>query len=118
MNIEAVRRFVRLCFEKQPSRDEFEILLAMSMVVPRSVRIGLTSRIINHDQTMRSITIPVLATQGTKDAIISPALNEHLLSCIPRAQTSIFAGAGHIPPFEAPNRFNDELATFTRKYAG
>src|SRR5215213_3514888 len=36
-NIAATRAFLRACFEKQPSADEFETMLAYNMVIPAQV---------------------------------------------------------------------------------
>jgi non-heme chloroperoxidase len=37
-NIAATRQFLRNCFEKRPSQDDFEIMLAFNMMVPPKVR--------------------------------------------------------------------------------
>ena len=39
-NIRAVWPFLRAIFEKQPSQDEFEGMLAFDMIVPPAVRLG------------------------------------------------------------------------------
>jgi len=67
---------------------------------------------------MQSVTVPVLVTQGEKDGLVLASHTEHLLSCIPHAQASVYAGIGHAPPFEDPGRFNRELAAFARQHAG
>jgi non-heme chloroperoxidase len=117
-NVRAVRPFLRAVFAQQPSHDEFEALLAFNMVVPPSVRLGLVSRVIDRDAVMQALTVPVLATQGERDTLVLASHTEHLLSCIPHAQASVYAGIGHAPPIEDAARFNRELAAFARQQAG
>jgi pimeloyl-ACP methyl ester carboxylesterase len=117
-NIQAVRAFLRSFFVKQPPAEIFETLLAFNMVVPPAVRLGLISRVIDRDDCMRALTVPVLVTQGENDNLILATHTAHLLSCIPQAATSVYADAGHVPFLEDPERFNQELATFARQNAG
>ena len=117
-NIRAVRPFLRAIFEKQPLQEEFEVLVAFNMVVPPAVRLGMVSRTIDLDTVLQALTVPVLVTEGEKDAIVLAAHTKHLLACIPHAQSSVYAGVGHAPPFEEPERFNRELTTFARQHAG
>jgi pimeloyl-ACP methyl ester carboxylesterase len=117
-NIRAVRPFLRGIFERPPTPDEFEVLLAISMVVPSAVRLALVSRAIDRDIVMQSLTVPVLVTQGEKDRLVLASHSKHLLKCIPHARASVYTGVGHGPPFEDPERFNRELATLARQHAG
>jgi pimeloyl-ACP methyl ester carboxylesterase len=117
-NIRAVRTLLRLIFEKQPSQEEFEELLASNMVVPPLVRAGMVSRAIDRDVVMQGLNIPVLVTRGEKDRVVLASHTNHLLSCIPHAQASIYEDTGHSPHWEDPMRFNRELACFATQYAG
>jgi len=69
-NIRAVRPFLHAVFEKQPSQEEFEVMLAFTMCVPPVVRLGLVSRVIDCDAVLHALTIPVLVTQGEKDDVV------------------------------------------------
>ncbi|BFU96874.1 MAG: putative hydrolase [Nitrospira sp.] len=117
-NIEAVCKLVRILFAKQPPQEAFEILIACSMVVPPTARLGMISRTIDRDTVMKGIKVPVLVTAGEKDAVITPAHTKHLLTCIPHAESSVFEGIGHSPQLEDSERFNQELTRFARQYAG
>lgn len=117
-NIHAVRTLLRLIFERQPSQEEFEVLVASSMVVPPTARLGMVSRTIDRESVMQALSIPVLVTEGEKDRVVLAAHTKHLLSCIPHAQASVYAGIGHAPHVEDPERFNRELAVFAREHAG
>ena len=117
-NIHAARRFVRVLFEKPPSQEEIEVLIASTMVVPPTVRLAMVSRSIDRDSVMQRLRIPVLVTKGEKDAVITAAHTEHLLTCIKHAEASVFEGTGHSPHLEDAERFNRELARFARQHAG
>jgi pimeloyl-ACP methyl ester carboxylesterase len=117
-NIRAVRALLRAVFERQPTQDEFEVVMALTMYVPPAVRLGLVSRTIDRDAVMQALTVPVLVTEGERDGLVLASHTEHLRSCIPHAQASLYAGIGHAPPFEDPERFNRELAAFARQHAG
>src|SRR5262249_18929025 len=41
LNIASTRGFVRACFERQPTEDEFETMLGFNMVVPAQVRAAI-----------------------------------------------------------------------------
>lgn len=117
-NIRAVRSVLCAFFEKQPTREEFEVMVAFNMCVPPVVRSGLVSRAIDRDDVLQTLTIPVLVTQGEKDRVVLASQIEHLLARIPHARSSVYAGLGHAPFFEDPERFNRELAAFARLQAG
>jgi non-heme chloroperoxidase len=113
-NIASTRKFLRACFEKQPTQDEFEAMLAFNMLVPTQVRMNLGGRSLNIDDIFQKLTIPVLVTQGEKDQLALVAMSKHTASIIPGAKLSIYPGIGHAPFFEDAPRFNTELASFVR----
>ena len=117
-NIQAVRELVRILFHKQPTQADIEVLIASSMVVPPTVRLGMLSRTIDRDTVMQRLKVPVLVTKGEADAVVMPSHTEHLLACIPHAEASVYEGIGHSPHVEASERFNLELARFARQHAG
>jgi non-heme chloroperoxidase len=113
-NIAATRAFLRACFEKQPSADEFETMLAYNMVVPAQVRAAVGARTSNPGDLLHSLLLPALVTHGTRDQVILPAFGEFTASALPSAQRSFYDGIGHSPFFEDAPRFNEELAAFVR----
>jgi non-heme chloroperoxidase len=113
-NIAATRAFLRACFAKEPSADDFETMLAFNMVIPAKVRAGIVSRRPNPGDILPQLTLPVLVTHGTLDRIILPILGEFTASAVPNAKLSLYEGIGHLPFWEDAARFNGELATFVR----
>lgn len=111
-NIDAVRQFVHELTARPMSREDFERILAFTMVVPPFVRAGLTAREVRSDDVLETMRIPVLVTHGREDRHILPAMAEHVLQACPTATASWYDGAAHMPFMENPERFNAELADF------
>jgi non-heme chloroperoxidase len=113
-NIASTRAFLRACFERQPSADEYETMLAFNMVIPARVRDAVRSRSANPGDVLARLTLPVLVTHGTHDQLILPGMGEFTAAAVPNARLSIYDGIGHAPFFEDAPRFNRELAAFVR----
>ena len=114
-NIAATREFVHGCFSKQPSAEDYEIMLAFNMMVPPKVRNGLGSRPLDATAVMSKLKIPVLVTHGAEDRNAKVGTAEYTAKTIPGAKLSIYQGSGHAPFYEYSARFNAELAAFVRE---
>jgi non-heme chloroperoxidase len=114
VNIAATRAFLRDCFSRQPTPEEFETMLAFNMMVPPKVRAGLGGRTLEIDDILRNLKLPVLVTHGSEDKNSNLIAAEYTARMIPGAKLSVYQGIGHSPFFEDPARFNAELAAFVR----
>jgi pimeloyl-ACP methyl ester carboxylesterase len=113
-NIAATRAFVRGCFSKQPTADDFEVMLSFNMMVPPKVRAGLGGRPLDASAVMSKLKLPVLVTHGAEDRNSKVGNAKYTASVIPGAKLSIYEGIGHAPFYEDAARFNAELAAFVR----
>jgi len=113
-NINATRVFLHGCFSKQPSAEDFEIMLAFNMMVPPKVRAGLSGRPLDATEIMSKLTIPVLVSHGAEDKNAKLETAKYTASVIPGAKLSIYDGTGHSPFYEDAPRFNSELAALVR----
>jgi non-heme chloroperoxidase len=113
-NIRAMRSFVCACATKPLSAEEFETALSWNIVVPARIRANLAAREIDDDDVLQGLEVPLLVTQGRVDAVVLPAMAEHILAICPTAEASWYDGIGHLPHLQEPERFNRELAEFTR----
>ena len=113
-NIAATRAFVHGCFEKQPTADDFEIMLSFNMMVPAKVRANLGGRPLDATEVMSKLKIPVLVTHGDKDRNSKLGTAQYTAKTIPGAKLSVYEGIGHAPFYEDAARFNTELATLVR----
>ena len=113
-NIAATRTFLHGCFSKQPSPDDFEVMLAFNMMVLPKVRAGLGGRPLDASDMMSKLKLPVLVTHGAEDRNSKVGAARYTASIIPGAKLSIYDGIGHAPFYEDAPRFNAELAAFVR----
>ncbi len=113
-NIAATRAFLRDCFSRQPTPEEFETMLSFNMMVPPKVRLGLSGRSLEIDDILKSLKLPVLVTHGSDDKNSNLIAAEYTAKMIPGAKLSVYQGIGHSPFFEDAPRFNAELAAFVR----
>jgi non-heme chloroperoxidase len=113
-NIAATRTFVHGCFSKQPTDDDFEIMLSFNMMVPPKVRGALQGRPLDATENMSKLKLPVLVTHGAEDRNAKVGVAKYTASVIPGARLSIYEGIGHSPFYEDAPRFNTELAEFVR----
>ncbi len=114
-NIRAMRSFVKACLVKPLSDDDLETAICWNVVVPARVRAGLGAREIDDDDVLRALEVPLLVTHGRADAVVLPAMAEHVLALYPAAEASWYEGVGHAPHLEQPERFNRELAELARR---
>ncbi|HUQ35788.1 MAG TPA: alpha/beta hydrolase [Aestuariivirga sp.] len=113
-NVRATRAFVRACFEKQPSQEDFETVVTYNMLVPPSIRRAHLCRPASDGGILAKLDVPVLVTQGSEDKLVLKGLGELTAAVVPGARLSIYDGIGHAPFAEDAARFNRELAEFVR----
>jgi non-heme chloroperoxidase len=114
-NIQAIRAFVRGCTSRPLPSEDYEAALCWNIVVPARVRGALVTRVINSDDVLAELTMPVLMTQGRSDTVILPAMGDHILRTCRTSAASWYDDVGHLPFIEDHSRFNRELADFARK---
>lgn len=61
---------------------------------------------------LADITVPVLVIAGERDRLTLPEEAEAMASTIPGARFALIGDAGHMPPIEAPEAFNEALVGF------
>jgi non-heme chloroperoxidase len=116
--IEAASAFLRHCFSRQPSPEEFAFALAFNMLCPFEIRLHIAKwwtepRI--SEAALRRVTKPTMVMHGLDDALVLPAAGKMTSGLIPHACTSWYEGCGHSVFFEEPERFNSELAAFVEE---
>src|SRR5215831_17286892 len=92
VNIAATRAFVRDCFSRQPNQEEFETILAFNMMVPPKVRLGMSNRVLEVDELLKSLKLPVLVTHGAEDKNSNLIAAEYTAKMIPGARLSVYQG--------------------------
>jgi pimeloyl-ACP methyl ester carboxylesterase len=112
-SVAALQRFHRLCVHDEPSLEDFYFFLGHSAVVPPHVREGLFTRNVNNDDVVRSTRKPVSLVYGAADRVISPRVCAYLQALAPRPMAVTYADVGHMPFWEAPERFNRDVRDFS-----
>lgn len=112
-NISAMRNFLRACFGKHISSEDFETALAYNMVVPPKIRGYLLKRELDFAPVLESITVPVLVTHNRLDSVVLPAMSDTIMDHCRTAIVSWYESTGHVPFFAEAARFNGELTRFT-----
>jgi non-heme chloroperoxidase len=112
-SIEAMIGFVDECYEKPISKADRDLVLAFNILVSPFVRKWVATRgALDNSDLLRSVTLPVLVSQGDADTITRRAAAAHIVSCCPNSRESIYEGVGHMPFLEEVDRFNRELGEF------
>jgi len=73
--------------------------------------IALAARMDSTD-TLKTITVPTLVLVGQEDVITPPVVAHSLQANIPNAHLTIIPAAGHLSPFEQPEKVNKEIHCF------
>jgi non-heme chloroperoxidase len=108
-NIAALQRFLRACTAQPLEDDERMTALGWNMAVPPEVRGALIAREVDGSDPLSSLSVPVLVTHGRDDAIVLPSMAEHIIGICKAAVPSWYDDAGHMPFWEAAERFDREL---------
>lgn len=108
-SVNALDRLIDLCIPSGISAEERYLLLGFNVVVPPHVRQGLLSRNVDNDAVVGRMSKPMLLSWGEEDAVVLPAMRDHIADLVQHAQVSTYPEVGHAPFWEASERFNREL---------
>jgi pimeloyl-ACP methyl ester carboxylesterase len=101
---------LRMCFVREPSREDLYLMLGYNLAVPPYVREALFSRSFDNDDLLPTIRKPVLVVHGALDAVVNPTIVDQYR--ITHAQIQLIPGAGHAPFWDDAETFNEHLRTF------
>lgn len=99
-------------FHLQRGEEEFQRLYAVIRAMPRRTLRYLRRRLLDYEDVLAALELPVLATHGAGDCMFAPAMSERLAARVKSGRVSVYPGAGHAPFYEQPQRFNRELLEF------
>lgn len=112
-HLDAERAFLQLCFNRPPATAIFQRLLAAAALASRHMQIAVKKMTLDAAGGLGKMQKPLLLIYGEQDALVqaSPSLIR-ATALHPKAQSIIYATAGHSPFMEEPERFNSDLAQF------
>jgi pimeloyl-ACP methyl ester carboxylesterase len=99
----------------QPVPPEFlETIVGESLKVPAHVWRGALQpyRHTNFSAELTKIRVPTLVVWGDRDGFTGWSEQEDLLGAINGSRMAVYAGAGHSPHWEEPQRFAGQIASF------
>jgi len=112
-HLDAVREFLRLCFQTQPAAPDFERLLASAAVASWDMQRSVQSMQVDVAGGLGKATVPVLLIYGAQDALVKagPAI-ARASEVNPRIRSKLYDASGHAPFIEEADRFGRDLAAF------
>jgi non-heme chloroperoxidase len=116
-NIEATLAFLKVSTAQPVTEEELRYMLAFNMVVPPAVRANLLGRPADYEATLRSLRVPVLALHGDRDPINLPTMADYTCATVRNARKIIYPGVAHMPFWEMPEAFDQDVAHFVRTSA-
>ena len=111
-SVAACEALVRLCRADEPAPDEFYTDLGYTASVPPHVRDSLRSRVVDHEDVLGSLDVPVLLLQGAEDAVVLAETAERYSGMVPDGELMVYDGVGHSPFREVADRFESDLRAF------
>ena len=108
----AVVAMLQACVARPLPDDEFAYMLAYNRHVPAAIRAHLRQHSGEYRATMQSLRLPTWVVHGDLDPINRVAMSQHTAANIAHAKLSVYEGVAHTPFWEAPERFNTDLAQF------
>jgi 3-oxoadipate enol-lactonase len=111
-----MERWFAPAFRARPELHLWRTMLARS---PAPGYVAACRALAAADQTQatRRLRLPVLAIAGTQDGASPPDLVRATADLIPGAAFHEIAGAGHLPPVEAPDAWAARVAPFLKVHA-
>ncbi|MFP5077920.1 alpha/beta fold hydrolase [Rhizobium sp. YIM 134829] len=114
-HLDAVRDFLSLCFETQPDRRSFERLLANAATASWLMTRSVPSMTVSAADALPAIKVPVLMLYGEQDALVKAQASLARAKALnPAIRSTVYAKSGHAPFLEEADRFNEDLASFSK----
>ena len=109
------RQFLDACFNRQPTSEDFEKMLAFnSMVGPQVDAAIFQMKPTDFDEVLSRIAVPALVIHGDLDRLCSRHTSDHTMSLVQNAHLVQFHESGHSPFWEEPDKFNRTLSEFVQ----
>lgn len=114
VNPDFVREIQKGTLAKPVPEAFFEILVQEALKVPARVWRAAFENLLDDDLSgeLDKIKAPTLIIWGDRDATVSRSDQEALAMAIVGSQLVVYAGVGHSPHWEEPNRFALDLVFF------
>ncbi len=104
---------IRLCFATELSAMDRYLMLGYNLSVPPYVREAMFARSFDNDDLLPRLEIPVLITQGDKDAVVKSSVIDQQMARIAHARVRPIENAGHACFWDEAPAYNRCLREFS-----
>jgi pimeloyl-ACP methyl ester carboxylesterase len=117
---EAAKPIVQAFFAEPRSEERLAEMYARTTLTPTSVATAMLEDMVPRDfrEFLPTISVPTLLLYGEHSAVFPGPLGEWMHERIPDSELVTFAGSGHSPQWEEPEKFNDAVAGFVARVSG
>lgn len=95
--------------------DEIELLRLSAMLVPHHVRRVMRDRPVENLDIADKVDVPVLFIAGAEDGSVTSGGVEKAAAEIEGAEIKLYDGLGTMIFWHAPDRFNEDIAAFSKR---
>lgn len=89
--------------------------VAMGLMMPSYARRNMAGRNLDNTDIADQMTVPMLLSRGSQDMMMPEANTAIALETLPDASFSFYEDTGHLPFFQHPGRYNEELMDFAKR---
>lgn len=111
-SVRSLESLLRMCVVHELAASDLYMMLGYNVSVQPFVRQAMFSRVLDNDDLLPTIRMPVLITHGADDAVVKKEIVAQHHALLTHAQIQIMPGAGHAPFWDAAASFNHRLAAF------
>lgn len=97
------------------SADEVELLRLSAMLVPHHVRRVMRDRPVENLDIVDRVDVPVLFVAGAEDGSVKSGGVEKAAAAVGDAEIKLYDGLGPMIFWHAPDRFNEDIAVFSKR---
>ncbi|MEO0819760.1 MAG: alpha/beta hydrolase [Pseudomonadota bacterium] len=116
--LDAAIGFLRASTGAPLSKRDLAFHVGAMMFCPPHIRRACRVRDGDYRAAYAALTRPALVVQGGAERVCLPPMFEETAATMPQAERLVLPGTGHMPFWEAPERFDAALAAFARKAHG
>ncbi|MGR3802687.1 alpha/beta fold hydrolase [Marinibacterium profundimaris] len=113
-NLAATLAFVKACFHQPPEPDALARMVGFNMLVAPDVRRAARLRDADYHDAFAATRVPALVLWGARERLAPDPAGREVAETLQNARTLVYPDCGHSPFYEAPDRFNRDLAAFVR----
>lgn len=114
-NLIAAENVAAMFYTETMTQTDKDAQVAMGLMLPAYVRRAMAGRQLDNTDIADQVTVPVLLSRGSKDLMMPDTDTAGAMSTLPEATLSFYEDTGHLPFFQHPDRYNEELAAFVRR---